>query len=79
MHTRGGDAATMHYFLRIQRTKVNYSTYTTVTTPQDNDQMIYFKAFVQISCLNVGYEFFQKCFRKLSRAEYQNKLAANQQ
>ncbi len=26
-----------------------------------------------------GYVFFQKCFRKLSRAEYQNKLVANQQ
>ncbi len=26
-----------------------------------------------------GYVFFQKCFRKLSRAQYQNKLVANQQ
>ncbi len=29
--------------------------------------------------LKVGYVFFQKRFRKLSRAEYQNKLVANQQ
>ncbi len=29
--------------------------------------------------LKVGYVFFQKRFRKPSRAEYQNKLEANQQ
>ncbi len=29
--------------------------------------------------LKVGYVFFQKRFRKLSRAQYQNKLVANQQ
>ncbi len=29
--------------------------------------------------LKVGYVIFQKRFRKLSRAEYQNKLVANQQ
>ncbi len=40
MHTRGGDAATT-------RSGVNYSAYTTVATPQDIDQMIYFKASVQ--------------------------------
>ncbi len=40
MHTRGGDAVTT-------RSGVNYSTYTTVATPQDIDQMIYFKAFVR--------------------------------
>ncbi len=33
-------------FLIIQRLGVNYSTYTTVATLQDIDQMIYFKAFV---------------------------------
>ncbi len=29
--------------------------------------------------LKVGYVYFQKRFRKLSRAQYQNKLVANQQ
>ncbi len=42
-----------HYFLIIQQTEVNYSAYTTVTTPQDSDQMIYFKAYVQTFCLKV--------------------------
>ncbi len=40
------------YFLIIQRTEVNYSAYTTVATPQDTDQMIYFKAFVRFFSLN---------------------------
>ncbi len=39
-------------FLIIQRTEVNYSAYTTVTTPQDVDQMIYFKAFFRFFYLN---------------------------
>ncbi len=42
----------VHYFLIIQRTEVNYSAYTTVATPQDTDQMIYFKAFVWFFYLN---------------------------
>ncbi len=33
------------HFLRIQWTKVNFSAYTMVTTSQDINQMIYFKAF----------------------------------
>ncbi len=59
MHTRGVDVkwsgrytSGVHYFLRIQRPEVNYSTYTTVTTPQDFDLMIYFKAFEQFFYLN---------------------------
>ncbi len=63
MHTRGGDAVTTRsgvavtppvcmFFLIIQRTEVNYSAYTTVATPQDIDQMIYFKAFVHFFYLN---------------------------
>ncbi len=39
-------------FQIIQRTEVNYSAYTMVATPQDIDQMIYFKAFVQFFYLN---------------------------
>ncbi len=39
-------------FLIIQRTEVNYSAYTTVATPQDIDQIIYFKAFVRFFYLN---------------------------
>ncbi len=39
-------------FLIIQQIEVNYSAYTTVTTPQDIDQMIYFKAFVLFFYLN---------------------------
>ncbi len=39
-------------FLIIQRTEVNYSAYTTVATPQDIDQMMYFKAFVRFFYLN---------------------------
>ncbi len=59
MHTRGGDAILYIYiiyyniiFLIIQRTEVNYYAYTTVATPQDIDQMIYFKAFVRFFYLN---------------------------
>ncbi len=44
MYIQGGDARVCTIFLIIQRTGVNYSTYTTVDTPQDIDQMIYFKA-----------------------------------
>ncbi len=33
-------------FLIIQRLVVDYSAYTSVATPQDIDQMIYFKTFV---------------------------------
>jgi len=39
-------------FLIIQRLRVNYSTYTTVATLQDIDQMIYFKAFVRFFYFN---------------------------
>ncbi len=39
-------------FLIIQRLGVNYSAYTTVATPQDIDQMIYFKASVRFFYLN---------------------------
>ncbi len=39
-------------FLMIQWTEVNYSAYTTVATPQDIDQMIYFKASVRFFYLN---------------------------
>ncbi len=63
MHTRGGDVVTTWsgvavtpqvciIFLIIQQTEVNYSAYTTVATPQDIDQMIYFKAFVWFFYLN---------------------------
>ncbi len=61
MHTRGGDAVTTRsgvtpqvciIFLIIQRPVVNYSAYTTVATPQDIDQIIYFKAFVRFFYLN---------------------------
>ncbi len=56
MHTRGGDVATTRkrsiIFLIIQHPEVNYSAYTTVATPQDIDQMIYFKAFVRFFYLN---------------------------
>ncbi len=38
--------------LIIQRPVVNYSAYTTVATPQDIDQIIYFKAFVRFFYLN---------------------------
>ncbi len=52
MHTRGGDAVTTRsgvavtprvciIFLIIQRLRVNYSAYTSVTTAQDIDQMIF--------------------------------------
>ncbi len=58
MHTRGGDALTTQsgvavtpqvsiIILIIQRPRVNYSIYTMVATPQDIDQMIYFKGFVR--------------------------------
>ncbi len=43
-------------FLIIQWTGVNYSAYTSVATPQDIDQMIYFKAFVQFFYFNRYYE-----------------------
>ncbi len=56
MHTRGGDAAVTPrvciIFLIIQRAEVNYSAYTTVATPKDIDQIIYFKAFVRFFYLN---------------------------
>ncbi len=55
MHTRAGDAATMRVciiVLIIQRAEVNYSAYTMVTTLQDIDQMIHFKAFVWFFYLN---------------------------
>ncbi len=39
-------------FLIIQWLGVNFSTYTTVDTPQDIDQMIYFKAFVRFFYFN---------------------------
>ncbi len=63
MHTRGGDAVAKRsgvavtprvciIFLIIQQTEVNYSAYTTVATPQDIDQMIYFKAFFRFFYLN---------------------------
>ncbi len=58
MHTRGGDVATtrytsgVRYYLIIQQTEVNYSAYTRVTTPEDIDQIIYFKAFVRFFYLS---------------------------
>ncbi len=63
MHTRDGDAVTMRsgvYFSEIivlkffivQQLRVNYYAYTTVATPQDIDQMIYFKAFVRFFYFN---------------------------
>ncbi len=55
MHTRGGDAVTSIIsiiFLIIQQLGVNYFSYTTVATPQDIDQIIYFKGFVQFLYLN---------------------------
>ncbi len=39
-------------FRIIQQLGVNYSAYTTIATPQDIDQMIYFKAFVRFLYLN---------------------------
>ncbi len=50
MRTRSGVAVTPRVciiFLIIQWPGVNYSTYTMVVTPQDIDQMIYFKVFVR--------------------------------
>ncbi len=55
MHTRSGVAVTplvCIIFIIIQRTKVNYSAYTTVVTPQDINQIICFKAFVWFFYLN---------------------------
>ncbi len=43
-------------FLIIQRLVVDYSAYTLVATPQDIDQMIYFKAFVWFFYLNPNWE-----------------------
>ncbi len=40
----------MYYFLRNQQTKVNYSTYTMVISPQDMNEMIYFKASTVFLC-----------------------------
>ncbi len=39
-------------FLIIQRLGVNYSAYTSVATPQDIGQMIYFEAFVRFFYFN---------------------------
>ncbi len=63
MHTLGGDADMTQsgvavtpraciIFLIIQHNEVNYSAYTTVATPPDINQMIYFKAFVRFFYLN---------------------------
>ncbi len=58
MHTRGGDSRrgvtprVCIIFLIIQWPGVNYSAYTTVATPQDIDQTIYFKVFVWFLYLN---------------------------
>ncbi len=60
MHTRGGVDVTPRVciiFQIIQKTEVNYSAYTTVATPQDTDQMIYFKAFVRFFYLNSYCEY----------------------
>ncbi len=54
IYTRGGDTVTTQsgvavtplILLIIQRPVFNYSAYTSVATPQDIDQMIYFKASV---------------------------------
>ncbi len=61
----------VHYFLRIQRPVVNYSAHTTVTTPQDIDQMMYFKAFVWFSNLNCYCEL-DYFFRISSNASVAN-------
>ncbi len=82
MHTRGGDAVTTRsgvavtprvciIFLIIQRPVVNYSAYTTVATPQDIDQMIYFKAFVRFFYLNRYWEL-DYFFRISSNASLAN-------
>ncbi len=61
MHITGGDAVAKQVavtprvciiFLIIQWPVVNYSTYTSVATPQDIDQMIYFKTFVRFFYFN---------------------------
>ncbi len=49
MHTLGRYTSGVLYLLRIQQPEVNYSAHTSVTTPQDIDQMMYFKAFGIIS------------------------------
>jgi len=45
------EASRMHYFLRIQRPEVNYSAYTTITTPQDTVPKLYFNTFVRFLSL----------------------------
>ncbi len=55
MRSRSGVAVTPWVyiiFLIIQRLGVNYSAYTTVATPKDIDQMIYFKALVRFIYFN---------------------------
>ncbi len=55
MRSRSGVAVTPRVciiFIIIQWLGVNYSAYTTVATPQDIDQMIYFKALVRFFYYN---------------------------
>lgn len=66
--TRSGMAVTtsgVHYFLIIQLTRVNYSTYTTVSTPQDIHQMFYcntFEASVLKTLMNVELIYYTSQF-----------------
>jgi len=54
MHLRHKTSG-VHYFLIIQWIEVNYSAYTTVTTPQNIVQMIYFKTVVRFLSLKCSY------------------------
>lgn len=46
----------VNYFLIIEWPGVNYSAYTTVTTPQGIDQMLYFKTFCPVSVIKRSCE-----------------------
>ncbi len=52
MRSRRGVAVTPRVCIIFVWLAVNYSTYTTIATPQHIDQMIYFKAFVRFFYLN---------------------------
>ncbi len=56
-------------FIIIQRPVISYSAYTTVATPQDIDQRIYFKAFVRF------FDFHRYCEDYLFRISSNASLA----
>ncbi len=50
----------------IKRPVVNYSAYTTVATPQDIDQILYFKAFIWFCYLNCNCDLISVANSKTS-------------